>query len=251
MIAVGIEKPIGAGSLSATRTLSFTKAFGSVTNITFAYAGNVAFFGFIAELKNPKDWNKALALLQIFDITLYLVAAVVIYVYCGNGVASPALGSSSTVVKKIAWGMAIPTIIIAGVIYGHVASKYIFTRVFKDSPHSTKRTRLATMSWYGITLAVWTLAWVIAESIPVFNDLLGLISALFASWFTYSIPGIMWLYMYHGQWLASPAKIAATAACMILVIVGAVICVCGLWASSVSISKATGGGSWSCASNAQ
>lgn len=37
------------------------------------------------------------------------------------------------------------------------------------------RSLLSIGSWVGIGLVTWTVAWVIAESIPVFNDLLSLI----------------------------------------------------------------------------
>ena len=74
-----------------------------------------------------------------------------------------------------------PQIIIAGVIYGHVASKYIFVRLFRGTRHLNSKGAIATGSWIGIVLTCWLIAWIIAESIPVFNDLLSLISALFAS----------------------------------------------------------------------
>lgn len=64
----------------------------------------------IAELKNPRDFPKALCLLQCVDISIYLVAAVVIYVYAGADVASPALGSASPLIAKIAYGVALPTV---------------------------------------------------------------------------------------------------------------------------------------------
>lgn len=44
------------------------------------------------------------------------------------------------------------------------------------------RTWLAAGSWLGIVVTLWVIAWIIAESIPVFNDLVSLISALFISW---------------------------------------------------------------------
>lgn len=47
-----------------------------------------------------------------------------------------------------------------------------------------KRDWVATGSWIAIGAAVWLLAWIIAEAIPVFNNLLSLIASLFASWFT-------------------------------------------------------------------
>jgi hypothetical protein len=48
--------------LNATVHTSLTKAFLSVSNITFAYAGHVAFFSSISEFKNPKDFHKVLFL---------------------------------------------------------------------------------------------------------------------------------------------------------------------------------------------
>lgn len=64
----------------------------------------------MAELRDPKDYPKALCLVQSIDITLYVVAAVVIYCFAGQDVTSPALGSASVVVRKVAYGVALPTV---------------------------------------------------------------------------------------------------------------------------------------------
>lgn len=64
----------------------------------------------MAELRHPQDYPKALCLVQSIDITLYIVAAVVIYCYAGQDVSSPALGSASPVVRKVAYGIALPTV---------------------------------------------------------------------------------------------------------------------------------------------
>ena len=60
-------------------------------------------------------------------------------------------------------------ILLAGVIYGHVAAKYIYVRIFRGTRHMGSRTWLAIGSWAGITLTLWVVAWIIAESIPNFN----------------------------------------------------------------------------------
>jgi hypothetical protein len=70
----------------------------------------VAFFGFISELKNPREFPKALAMLQVCDISMYIVVAVVVYRYGGLDVASPALGAAGPLLKKVAFGLAIPTV---------------------------------------------------------------------------------------------------------------------------------------------
>ena len=64
----------------------------------------------MAELKDPRDYPKAICLLQGLDMSLYLLAAVVIYRYGGPNVASPALGSAGPVVSKVAYGIALPTV---------------------------------------------------------------------------------------------------------------------------------------------
>lgn len=45
---------------------------------------------------------------------MYVIVSIVIYRYAGTDVASPALGSTSPLLEKIAYGIAIPTIVIAG-----------------------------------------------------------------------------------------------------------------------------------------
>ncbi|CAJ2511292.1 Uu.00g069170.m01.CDS01 [Anthostomella pinea] len=251
MIDVGIERPIGSGHIDVSRQLSFTTAFLPVTNIAVAFSGHSCFFAVMSELKKPEDWSKALALLQICDTTIYLVAAIVIYFYVGPDVPSPALtAAASLTLRKAIWGIAIPTIVIAGVIYGHVAAKYVFDRVFAGTVHIEKRTRWGTAGWAGITVAVWAIALVIAESIPVFSSLLGLVCALFASWFSYGIPGILWLFMYKGAWFRDGKSIAMFGVNVALFLTGLTICALGLWSSATAISAETGTAAWTCKSNA-
>lgn len=76
--------------------------------------GHVAFFSFISELHTPTTYPKALFLLQGVDVSMYVIVAIVTYRYAGTDVASPALGSTSPLLRKIAYGIAIPTIVIAG-----------------------------------------------------------------------------------------------------------------------------------------
>ena len=64
----------------------------------------------MAELKDPRDFPKALALLKTIDMTLYIIAGVVIYRYAGADVTSPALGSAGPLISRIAYGVALPTV---------------------------------------------------------------------------------------------------------------------------------------------
>ena len=87
--------------------------------------------------------------------------------------------------------------------------------------------------WAIIVVALWVTAWIIAAAIPVFNDLLSLASALFASWFTYGLSGVFWLYMNYGRYGRSKRKMLLTGVNVGIFGLGAVIvsCVCcfALW----------------------
>lgn len=72
--------------------------------------GHACFFTFIAEMKQPKDFPKALGLLQIVSVVVYAVTAAVMYRYGGMGIKSPALGSAGPVISRITYGLAIPTV---------------------------------------------------------------------------------------------------------------------------------------------
>lgn len=249
MISIGVQAPPDV-QVDATRDVSFQDAFLAVTNIIFAYITHVAFFGLISEMRDPREFPKSLTMLQIVDTSMYVVTAIVAYRYAGPDVASPALSSAGPVMKKVAYGIAIPTVIIAGVIYGHVACKYIYVRVFRGSDHMHQKSMLAVGTWVGIALALWLIAWVIAESIPVFNDLLSLISALFGSWFSYGFPAIFWLVMNKGVWFSSPRKILLTIVNVIILGIACAICGLGLYVSGKSIHENSSSSSWTCANNA-
>ncbi|KAJ6129382.1 hypothetical protein N7512_002162 [Penicillium capsulatum] len=248
MIAIAIQRP-GDGKVDATTKIDVATGFLAVTNIVFAYAGHVAFFGFISEMKIPTDYPKTLYLLQGTDTCMYVVAAVVIYYYGGKGVKSPALSSTAPVTAKLAYGIAIPTIVIAGVINGHVAAKYIYVRLFRGTDRMHKRNFLSIGTWVAITLVLWIIAWVIAEAIPVFNDLLSLITALFASWFTYGMSGIFWLFLNWGKYGASWRKVSLTLVNLIVVVIGGCLCGMGLWVSGKSIHDHANGNSFSCSAS--
>lgn len=112
--------------------------------------------------------------MQVLITPFYIVTAILIYYYCGPNVPAPAISAAAPIVTKIAYGIAWPTIVIAGVINGHVAFKTIYLHVCSKETIHQKNFR-ALGSWYGISAVTWLTAWLIAESIPTFHHLLALV----------------------------------------------------------------------------
>lgn len=188
-------------------------------------------------------------LLQAVAIPLYLIAAVVIYVSVGNGLKGPALSAASSVtMRKAIWAIAIPTIVIGGVIYSFIAAKYIFSRLYGNTALTERRTVKSTCIWVLITLGLWICSLIIAESIPVFTGLLGLVSALFISWFSFGLPGMFWLFMNHKRWFQTGGQVFKFLCNSSLVVTGTLLCVLGLW-SAIDTVNQDSNRPWSCASN--
>ena len=131
MVAVGIENP-GSGVVAVAQT-DLYHGFAAVCNIVFAFSGHAAYFGLMAELKNPRDFTKSLCLLQGIDISLYMIASLVIYRYAGDGVTSPALGSASPLVAKICYGIALPTVCFLHLPFSFFSFRSLSLFVFQGS----------------------------------------------------------------------------------------------------------------------
>ncbi|KAK6207247.1 hypothetical protein LQW54_007331 [Pestalotiopsis sp. IQ-011] len=249
IIALAVSPRAAYEDMQAVYHPNFPTAFNAICNAVFAYAGHVAWVSFISELRDPEDFPRALGAQQLVQIVVYTVVSLVIYRYAGVDVSSPALSSTGEIVKKVAWGVALPTIIIAGVIFAHVNAKYIYMRMFAGTRYLHSRGWVATGTWIALGFGTWTIAWIIAESIPNFSDLLGFVSALFGAWFSFGVPGFLWLYMNQGLWFANWKKTCLFFMNVTLVILGFIICGVGLYSSGWSMAQNSSGRVWSCADN--
>lgn len=138
-----------------------------------------------------KDFPKSLRFLILTTTTLYILTATLIYHYAGTSVSSPALGSAPPLGRKLAYGFAIPTIVVAGVIPALVASKQMYRHVWRRNPGvMAEKSWRGRGSWYGVLGGVYVLAWLMGEAIPVFRQLLGVIGAGFGTWFALGFPAV-------------------------------------------------------------
>ncbi|KAF2086047.1 amino acid transporter [Saccharata proteae CBS 121410] len=250
IVGIAIEKPDAGNVVSVNHSTTLQTGMIAALQIILAFFGHAAFFTFCTEMKNPRDFPKALVMMFTLAMIFYTTVGVVIYYYAGPSVLSPALGSASPLISKIAFGLAAPTIVIAGVVNGHIACKYIWVRIWRSRPGAMNQKWGGPFwSWIAICSTLWLLSWVIAEAIPSFHLLLGFISALFCGWFNYSLPSTFWLYMNRGKLWSTKTKAFLTVSNVLIWVMGAAICGLGLWASGTALAEGDGGASFSCANN--
>ncbi|KAI0150278.1 hypothetical protein GGR57DRAFT_202359 [Xylariaceae sp. FL1272] len=196
-------------------------------------------------MRRPQDAMKAAWALQIVATSLYIVFALVTYLYLGAGVSSPSFLSLSPLWSKIAFGLAIPNFLIAGSLYSHTASKLVFVRVFRRSRHVYSHTKRGWILWTFLILFANVVAFIFAIGVPVFNYLVGIAASLFAAWYTYGLAGAFWLhdaYHYNGGyrgWLRHPFMLAIN---ILTVLAGAFISVAGLYATITALKAASAAG---------
>ncbi|OOQ86180.1 amino acid transporter [Penicillium brasilianum] len=235
MISIVISKGSPASIPLISPAPAMHEACLAFANIVFAYAGHVAFFTMFSELQEIKDYPRALTMLHLCEMILYTITAIVIYAYAGPLVKSPALNSAEDLFRKISFGLAIPTIVIGGVVNAHLGAKYMYVHIFRGSKAIHAQTCTARASWVAICVVMWILSWIIAEVIPVFNDVLGLASSLFASWFTFGLPGMFWLFLNRHRWFMTRNQMLFSCINIGLVFLALIICLIGVYSSAQSI----------------
>ncbi|CAG8959089.1 hypothetical protein HYFRA_00012870 [Hymenoscyphus fraxineus] len=231
--------------------VTFADAFNAVTNIVFAYSFAVCQFSFMDEMHTPKDFVKSIWSLGLIEIVIYTLTGALIYAFVGVDVKSPALLSAGPVMAKVAFGVALPVIFISGSINGTVVARYIHGRYYKDSVVRFINTKKGWITWLSLLAVITLIAWVIAEAIPFFSELLSIMSALFISGFTFYFPAMMWFMLIkRGKWNAKE-NLFLSIVNGIVFIIGMVVLVAGTYSAVAGVmmnyKKGTVRGPFTCA----
>lgn len=176
---------------------TFVSGMNAFLNISYTFIGQITLPSFIAEMKNPYDFRKALWIVTIAEIIVFSLVGGIVYGYTGTQYnTAPAFGSlGNDVYKKVSFSFMIPTLIFLGVLYASVTSRFVFFRIFEGTRHKSNHTLIGWASWAGILATTWVFAFIIAEVIPFFADLLSLMSSLFDSFFGWIFWGVAYLRM--------------------------------------------------------
>jgi hypothetical protein len=182
-------------------------------------------------MHTPSDYVKTLWWLGGSQIFIYTLTGSLIYLFVGQSVQSPALLSAGPLISRIVFGIALPVIFISGSINTTVVSRYIHGKVFANSSTRYVNSPKGWATWLGLVFTVTILAWIIAEAIPIFSDILSISSSLFVSGLSYYIPPVLWFVLLKkGHWYEKHNLTAAL--CNLVVFsIGMIILGCGTYAS--------------------
>ena len=277
-VAVGVqERPAAApqegpwaSDWKVTNNPRFSDAVSAISAQVFAYAGTPGFFSIVAEMRDPRQYGKSLIISQIVVTVFYIGIGVVVYYFCGSYVASPALGSAGVLMKKVCYGLALPSLFATVLVLSHVCmwaqmadlytnnhvqlpAKYIFVRILRGSRHLTENTIIHWCTWLGSTFGIALIAYLIASGIPIFDSLVSLVGALLGTLMSFQPMGFMWLYDNWSRPKRDWKWVLMVAWSIFVILSGTFLMIAGTYGSIVGIiesyQKSGGSGSWSCADN--
>lgn len=153
----GTALPFGSPIVTAIPIAgtTFVSGLNAFLNISYTFIGQITLPSFIAEMKEPRDFPKALWACTIAEILVFSIVGAVTYAYVGNQyMTSPAFGSLEDLYKKVSFSFMIPTLIFLGVLYASVSARFIFFRLFQGSRHKNDHTLIGWSSWSGV-LCKW------------------------------------------------------------------------------------------------
>ncbi|KAJ2901458.1 uncharacterized protein MKZ38_001846 [Zalerion maritima] len=206
IISLGIEGPQGAPDgwdkeIKVVGNPDFKTAVSKVCSSAYAWAGNLAFVTYMAEMKDPtKDFVPSLLVLQVFSLSLYVLIAVAVYCFAGQYTTSPALGAAPVLPAKIAYGIVLVALFATGLCFGHTALKFMYVtimRKLKATSEITKNTPKSWIVWVSCATVFWAVSFALGNAIPIFDSILAISSATFIAWFTFGLSSILW---FHLNW---------------------------------------------------
>jgi hypothetical protein len=171
----------------------FTSVITGLMQAVFAYGGAMLFTEFMAEMRRPMDFWKAMLLAQSFIYFVYMIFGIVVYAYQGQYTINPASQGMSPYGAYTAGNiLGFLASVIAATLYGNIGIKVIYSNILQEFfgfPDLTQKS--GKLIWAGLVPIYWTLAFVIASAIPNLSDMSAFLAALCIIQFTYTFPPLL------------------------------------------------------------
>jgi hypothetical protein len=173
---------------------AFAAGMVAACTIFVSSCGCPGYIPVIAEMRRPQDFKKSAIIVALLVGSIYLSFSMVMYRWCGQWIATPSLGSAGPLLKKIAYGLAMPSLIVSAGIFNHTSSKYLFVRMLRNTKHLQSNSATHWSVWIGTNIVMALLAWILVEAIPVFNYILSFEASLFFAPMSLMFPAFFWMH---------------------------------------------------------
>ncbi|KAG6372469.1 transmembrane amino acid transporter protein-domain-containing protein [Boletus reticuloceps] len=171
----------------------FQPQLNGIMQIVFAYGGAMIFIEFMAEMRRPMDFWKAMACAQAFITIVYMFFGLFVYSYQGQFVLNRAFQGISLYSLQTATNIiSFISSLIAAALYGNIGVKVIYQIVLVELFHAPPLTAKSGKYLFAVSvIAYWALAFVIGSAVPQFSNISSLVAAVCIFQFSYTFPPFM------------------------------------------------------------
>ncbi|KAK3368691.1 transmembrane amino acid transporter [Podospora didyma] len=176
----------------------FVGSLNGLNQAVYSYGGSMIFAAFMAEMRHPHDFWKALLIAEVFIYVVYMFFGIFVYSYQGQYTYNPANQGISLYTWQTATNIiGIVTSMICTTLYGNIGMKVLYVEVlqpvFNAPPLTVTRGKYL---WAAMIPIYWSVAFVIGAGVPQLSYISGFIGALFILSFTYTLPALLALGFY-------------------------------------------------------
>lgn len=208
-------RPADTETFMVAPDLDFLTFFRATTNIIYSYTGHWLYFELMAEMQEPEDFPKVFIINAPLQVGLYLSVACLGYHFAGSNAKGYLLDNLALgPAFRVASALLFLHVVIAFLIKSVVVSRFVHGCVSPDRVGIDLRDAggvRAHLEYAACSVALLVVAFFIANAIPFFDDLLGLIGGFFSGPISFIFP---MMFFAGAQRYATPTntKGAATRA---------------------------------------
>ncbi|KAG1734875.1 transmembrane amino acid transporter protein-domain-containing protein [Suillus paluster] len=171
----------------------FQAQLNGIMQIVFSYGGAMIFVEFMAEMRRPMDFWKAMAYSQLFIFVVYMFFGLFVYTYQGQYVVNPAnQGISGYALQTATNAISLTAGLIAAALYGNIGVKVIYNNILVEMFGFPELTATRGKYYFSIAIiAYWSVAFAIGSAVPQFSNISSLVAAVCIFQFTYTFPPFM------------------------------------------------------------
>merc|ERR1712039_116110 len=207
-------------------------------SFAFAFQGQNIMLEMQAEMKKPSDFPKAVTVSTTLLFLIYLASTTVARATCGANTPEQLL----QVLPDGPWKVIVGVLMIVHLVITYTILQQVLNRALclAVMPSALDYGCVAHLHWFSVTTFVMVFAWFLANTIPLFEDIVNIQGAALSTWSGLTIPAILMIaIVYQQPDLKSRALLIASLAVLVISIY---LCIVGTFSSlSLAISHATGG----------
>ncbi|OAR00231.1 hypothetical protein LLEC1_03043 [Akanthomyces lecanii] len=171
----------------------FVASLNGLNQAVCSYGGCMAFVAFMAEMRHPMDFWKALLCGQAFIYIIYIFFGMFVYSFQGQFAFNPVMQGLSPYAFQTATNVLfLVGGIIAATLYSNIGFKVIYMDIFQDVFNFPPLTeRKGKIAWAMCIPLFWIFAFLVAAAVPQLSFVSGFIGALFILTLTYTAPAAL------------------------------------------------------------